>query len=102
MKSHEEPSMKKLPVAVAVWMVMFSTTSVGSDKEPAIAQQAQPGEGLTVYIDVSFGGRKKKAAARMTELHREFFAKGWTVIDVDPYIENGDLQGFFITYVGRD
>ena len=94
--------MKTVSVAVAVLVLMFSTTSVGSDKGRFDVKQAQPGEGMTVYMDVNFGGRKEKAATRMTELHTEFFAKGWTVIDVEPYVENGDLQGFFITYIGRD
>jgi len=38
----------------------------------------------------------------MTELHARYYAKGWVVIDVEPYLENSDLEGFFITYVGRE
>jgi|GEM_PF-4025118 hypothetical protein len=34
----------------------------------------------------------------MTELHARYYAKGWVVIDVEPYLENSDLEGFFVTY----
>ncbi len=64
--------------------------------------QATPGEGLTIYLDVGILKRPNRASREMTKLHATHFEKGWTVVDVDPYIENGDLQGFFITYVGRD
>ena len=62
----------------------------------------QPDVGLTIFMDVSLGGRKHRAAEKMTKLHQEHLAKGWKVIDVEPYIENGDLEGFFLTYVARD
>ena len=80
--------------------MVFLALTVAADTDDIA--QAEPGQGITIYMDVGIRGRTDRAAARMTQLHIEYFAKGWTVIDVDPYIENGDLEGFFITYVGRD
>ncbi len=91
--------MKKLTLAVIMVLLAYSVVSHAADK---VVEQSTPGAGLTVYMDISVMGRKARAAKRMTELHREHFAKGWEVIDVEPYVENGDLQGFFITYVGRE
>ena len=62
---------------------------------------AESGAGVTVYLDIGRFGRQERAAERITEIHETYFQKGWTVIDVDPYVEDGDLQGFFITYVRR-
>ncbi len=94
--------MNKLSITTIVLLLAFTTVSVGADKTENQEERAKPGAGLTVYMDTSFLGRKHRAAKNMTELHQENFNKGWMVVDVDPYIENGDLQGFFITYVGRD
>jgi hypothetical protein len=55
--------------------------------------------GKTVFMDVSALGRRGKAAKRMTELHLEHARQGWTVQDVTIYTENGDLEGFFLTYL---
>lgn len=53
----------------------------------------------TVYLDVGGLGRKGRAAEKLTVLHRERAAAGWTFASLDPYLENGDLQGFWVTYV---
>lgn len=88
----------KLRSIFALLLSFFALTVAADTGDIA---QAEPGQGITIYLDVGVRGRTERAAERMTQLHAEYFAKGWTVVDVDPYIENGDLQGFFITYVGR-
>jgi len=57
--------------------------------------------GLTVFHGISSFERKARAAKAMTKSHDEYFNEGWSVNNVDPYIGNGDLQEFFITYVQR-
>jgi hypothetical protein len=32
-------------------------------------------------------------------MHQEYAREGWTLQEVTIYTENGDLEGFFITYV---
>jgi hypothetical protein len=53
----------------------------------------------TLYLDVGRFGRKGGAAAKMTRLHQEKALEGWTFHDMELYVENGDLEGFFVTYV---
>ncbi len=55
--------------------------------------------GKTVFLGVSILGKQDRAARRMTKLHQEYAEEGWTVVNVAPYTENGDLEGFFITYI---
>ena len=41
---------------------------------------------------------KQGAANSLSRAHQAFAAHGYKVQSVEPYIENGDLQGFFVTY----
>ncbi len=45
---------------------------------------------------------KEKAAKAMTELHAYMASKGYTFSDLEPYLENSDLEGWWITYVALD
>lgn len=73
------------------------------------AQQAKPMEppqaikpgrdGKTVWVDISGLNRKNGAADKMTRLHQEMAKQGFTCIGIDVYTENGDLEGFFCSYV---
>ena len=38
------------------------------------------------------------AANNLSKAHNAFAERGYKVVGVEPYIENGDLQGFFVTY----
>ena len=53
---------------------------------------------LTLWVDASWGFRNQGAANDLTRAHNAFAAFGYKVASVEPYIENGDLQGFFVTY----
>ncbi|AKS41978.1 hypothetical protein [Wenzhouxiangella marina] len=89
----------KLLLAVALCGPMLSS---GLKAEDHRHFSPEPGQGLTIYHDVNPLTRTHRAAAAMTELHAEYYERGYTVIDVEPYVEDGDLKGFFITYVARD
>ena len=56
---------------------------------------------ITVYWDVNLFSRKKLAAKNMTELHQAFNDQGYDLLTINPYTENSDLQGFFISYKKR-
>lgn len=58
----------------------------------------RPRSDRTVWLDVGALGRQAKAARRLTELHEEQAREGYRLLDVEPYIENGDLQGFWVSY----
>ena len=53
---------------------------------------------VTIFVDADWGGREDGAARELTRAHKEFAARGYRVVDVEGFVENGDLQGFFVTY----
>ncbi|GAB3751771.1 hypothetical protein [Lysobacter olei] len=57
---------------------------------------------ITIWVDASWGFRSQGAANSLNDAHRAFDHRGYRVHSVVPYIENGDLQGFFVTYERRD
>ncbi|MFQ5545725.1 MAG: hypothetical protein ACE5FE_07090 [Acidiferrobacterales bacterium] len=89
-----------LPLAlVFVAGVMLGTTQsfAGKTKEDAATPAGKGGK--TVFVDVSVLGKKDRAAKRMTKQHQAYAKEGWTVANVAVYTENGNLEGFFVTYV---
>ena len=53
---------------------------------------------VTIWVDSTWGFRRQGAANALSEAHQAFATRGYKVVSVEPYIENGDLQGFFVTY----
>jgi hypothetical protein len=53
----------------------------------------------TVFVPDKSGSRQKGSAKKLSETHRTAQEQGWDFKDLDIYIEDGDLQGFFVTYV---
>lgn len=53
---------------------------------------------VTVWVEASWGFRNQGAANSLSRTHQVFATRGYRVHSVEPYIENGDLQGFFVTY----
>jgi hypothetical protein len=56
---------------------------------------------VTVFVDADWGGREDGAAREISRAHAAFARHGYEVVDVEAYTENGDLEGFFITYRRR-
>lgn len=74
----------------------------GKSPEKTAAEAAQQNSpAVTIWVDATWGFRNQGAANNLTEAHRAFYARGYRVVSVQPYIENGDLQGFFVTYEKR-
>lgn len=53
---------------------------------------------VTVFLDVTKLTRKHTAARNMTKSHQEFSLYGYELVGISPYTENGDLEGFFVSY----
>lgn len=53
---------------------------------------------VTIWVEASWGFRNQGAANDLSRAHQAFAARGYKVASVEPYIENGDLEGFFVTY----
>jgi len=55
-------------------------------------------EAITIFHDISGFGRKNRAAEKMTEKHGEMAVSGWRFAGMVIYTENGDLEGFYVSY----
>ena len=67
--------------------------------ETAAQEAAQANmQSVTIWVDASWGFRNQGAANSLNRAHQAFASHGYRVLSVEPYIENGDLQGFFVTY----
>jgi hypothetical protein len=73
---------------------LFDKSPEKSAEEAARANMAA----VTIWVDASWGFRNQGAANALSKAHQAFASRGYKVVDVAPYIENGDLQGFFVTY----
>ena len=97
--------MRRLPVAslVAAFLLACALPAQAGlfDKKPedAAAEAARANlPAATVWVDASWGFRNQGAANSLSRAHQAFATRGYKVVSVEPYIENGDLQGFFVTY----
>lgn len=70
----------------------------GEAAGPAVCPELQAS---TVFVKDQTGSRTTGSAKRLTETHREVEGKGWSFNDFEPYIEDGDLKGFFVTYTRK-
>ncbi|GAA4819465.1 hypothetical protein GCM10011365_09840 [Marinicella pacifica] len=85
-----------LSTLMVLMIISYSSTATAtSDAEKA----AKSGlEAVTVFIDISRFSRKNGAAEKMTESHQDFARFGYILVAVNVYTENGDLEGFFVSY----
>lgn len=72
-----------------------------SPEKSAAEAVAQRLPAVTIWVEATWGFRNQGAANSLSEAHNAFYARGYRVVSVEPYIENGDLQGFFVTYEKR-
>ncbi|TDR17476.1 hypothetical protein [Marinicella litoralis] len=79
-------------------LTLMMNTNTGLAKNPADEAAEKSLSAVTVFIDVNRLTRKNLAAKKMTESHNEFAVHGFELVGVSPYTENGDLEGFFVSY----
>jgi hypothetical protein len=90
--------MNRLPIALlAIGLLLTAAPSRAAD-DGAGPEQCPATEATTVFVADATLRRHDGSASRITQAHREAEAKGWQFEDLAVYTENGDLQGFFITY----
>lgn len=76
-----------------------AATAPASVAPAAPAPAATWTKATTVFVNTVVGSRTGGSARRINESHAEMEAKGWRFLDLEAYTENGDLVGFFVTYV---
>jgi hypothetical protein len=79
---------------ILVGMVFAQSGNLSAQGTPVLTCE----ESKTVFRDVSRFGRKNSAADNMSKKHDEYTVNGWKFVDMETYIENSDLEGFFLTY----
>ena len=90
---------KLLLVALLACALPAQAGLFGKKPEDSAAEAARTHlQAATIWVDASWGFRNQGAANNLTRAHSAFAAQGYKVVSVEPYIENGDLQGFFVTY----
>ena len=89
-------------VRIPVLALSLCGASVFAQDTEQAAAATSPSMGceqaITIFHDISGFGRKDRAAQRMTEKHDEMALSGWRYADMVIYTENGDLEGFYVSY----
>ena len=91
----------KTLLALLISMIFYSTVLIAqeaTETTPALQPGKDCEQAETVFQDVSGMGRKDRAAKNMTKRHAEMAKDGWRFIGLAVYTENGDLEGFFLSY----
>lgn len=88
--------MKRLMLILVV--IGLLSTVVATAKTSAKEAAEKGLSAITIFMDVNKLTRKNLAAKKMTQYHNEFAAYGFQLMSVEPYTENGDLEGFFLSY----
>ena len=86
-------------VLVGLLSLAVSVGAQAQDRQKPAEATAAPATITTVFVDANFGSRKAGAAKQLNAKHAEMAAQGWKFAGLAPYNENGDLVGFFVTYV---
>ncbi|GAB3732963.1 hypothetical protein GCM10028862_14910 [Luteimonas pelagia] len=89
------------PALLSLALVATPADAALFGKSPSEAATEAAREGMpavTIWVDATWGFRRSGAANDLSRAHGAFAAQGYRVVSVEPYIENGDLEGFFVTY----
>jgi hypothetical protein len=89
-----------LPAALAVLLAAASAAApaLAAPADDARLAREQGLETVTIHVDATFGMRKDGLARAITRAHAAFAAEGYAFADMELHVENGDVQGVFITY----
>ena len=92
--------MRRLLLAILLACALPAQAALFQKKPETAAQDSARANlpAVTIWVDASWGFRNQGAANDLTRAHSAFAAQGYKVVSVQPYIENGDLEGFFVTY----
>ncbi len=98
--------MKSLLTTLLIALFFLSVASVtiatSAEKAPLLpeslaarAEMAASQKTVTIFFKEE---NPEKATKKLNASNSEYAQKGWTVFSIIPFMENGDFEGFFITY----
>ncbi len=82
----------------AIILATFVSAGAIAEEENTGPAKCPTLQASTIFVKDKTGSRKKGSASKISETHKTAESQGWDFKDLEVYIENGDLQGFFITY----
>ena len=89
----------RFPRALFLGLVLAASPALAADYGKQATEAYTSGSsGYTVYVDVTYGLRKRVAANELNAAHKAFSDQGFEPVSVTDHVENGDLLGFFVTY----
>jgi hypothetical protein len=94
--------MKKILFVLLFTVLAASSASAQEEDDDASTpspKKCPETQASTVFVADKSGNRQKGSAERLREAHTNAQDQGWDFKDLEVYIEDGDLQGFFVTYV---
>ena len=83
-----------LMAGLILGLVLAQSGSLSAQSSPALTCE----QAITIFRDASRFSRKGNGADNMSKKHDEYTIQGWKFVDMETYIENGDLEGFFLSY----
>lgn len=91
-----------LHLTIGLVALLACGASVARDFSKEAAEAREQGlPAVSIYVDANWGNRTNGAAKALTIAHVAFGHAGYELVDVVAYSENGDLQGFFVSYRQR-
>jgi len=87
----------KVFAVILIAMILSSGMSLAKKNEAQKAREKNLAA-VTTFVDINALTRKNNAASKITKLHQMYAKEGYELISVAVYTENGDLQGFFVSY----
>ncbi len=79
-------------------LATFASTGAFAEEEKTTPTICPALQASTIFVSDKRVSRKKGSAKRISDTHKSSESQGWDFKDLEIYIEDGDLQGFFITY----
>ncbi len=85
-------------------LVQFSLTTPVQAAEPApllpesLAAREQMAASMKTHTIFFKAEDPQKATEQLNQSNEEYAKRGWNVFAITPYLDNGDFNGFFVTY----
>ncbi len=89
-----------LAVGIVIGFALAGQAPQAQEIKPAPPQSAMaPPIAVVEWVDVVGPFRKNGGANGINSRNEKMAEKGYVFADLEPYLENGDLQGYWVVYM---